>query len=38
MHVQTLDFAHTAGGHANLIAAPGQLAPDIAGFVNSVRF
>ncbi len=35
--MQTMDFAKTAGGHASLIAAPQQLAPDIAGFINSVR-
>ena len=35
--MQALNFVKTAGGKANLIAAPQQLAPDIAGFVNTVR-
>ena len=37
MRVQGLNFVNTAGGSANLIAAPQQLAPDIASFVNTVR-
>lgn len=32
-----MNFVNTEGGTANLIAAPLQLAPDIAGFINTVR-
>ncbi len=35
-HSQTLDLAKTAGGPANLVAAPQQLAPGVAGFLNTV--
>ncbi len=35
--MQTVDYVKNAGGVANLAAVPRQLAPDVAGIVNSVR-